>query len=452
MDVDISHRRSEKGSGYGIAYIMKEFPRLSETFISNEIFLLEQMGLSIKVFSVKRPSEKIKKHATVDRVKSEVVYLPSVTSLSGSSMVGWLWVNLPKYFRDHCQLFKSRPKAYLNTFIDVLSMTFRYRASFFSFPKKAFIKEFLQAGYIAHRILASGQIHHLHGHFCHGSTTITMFVSRLSKIPFSFTAHAKDIYLPKLNPGNLLKKKLEKAKFVVTCTGANRQHLQSLCRTPETIHTIYHGLDTAVFSSRKDISEAGTTPLLLSVGRFVKKKGFEYLVKACRQLKDQGHDFQCRIVGEPDEQTDSIKQLICELKLEKVVILSGGVTQDELRKIYSECTLFVLPCQIVDNGDRDGIPNVLVEAMAMEVPVISTGISGIPELIEDRVNGLLIPQKDISALAKALETFLEDPDLRIRMARAGRKKVCNLFDSKKTNIALKDLFVSSLDQELKVST
>lgn len=429
-----------------IAYIMKEYPRLSETFIANEVALLGKMGLRIRVYSVKKPSANSKQHATASATRSKVVYLPSVTSLSGSSLLGWLRVNLPRFVKSHLGLLKRRPGAYLSAWLEVASMTLRYRARFFEKPKKAFIKEFLQAGYIARQILASEGIRHLHGHFCHGSTTITMFVSQLTKIPFSFTAHAKDIYLPKLNPGDLLKKKIRRAKFVVTCTGANQAYLSQLCEGSRPVHTIYHGLDTRVFKAATRDERHEEKPIILSVGRFVEKKGFIHLVKACKILKDKGYDFQCRIVGEADEQTEVIETLIRELELQGHLCIEGGVTQEALRAIYNECSIFVLPCQIVNNGDRDGIPNVLVEAMAMEVPVVSTAISGIPELVENGVDGLLTPQKDVPALAEALETYLKDPALRVKLGRAGREKVLRLFDSEKTNIALKDLFMACVER------
>lgn len=435
-----------QGDEAKIAYIMKEYPRLSETFITNEIALLEKMGLHIQVFSVKKPAAASKQHAAANALRSEVIYLPPVTSLSGSSLLGWLWVNSPKFIKSHFCLLKRRPKAYLAAWFQAVKMTLRYRSGLFEKPKKAFIKEFLQAGDIARRVLESGRIRHLHGHFCHGSTTITMFVSQLTNIPFSFTAHAKDIYLPKLNPGDLLQRKLACAKFVVTCTGANQAYLSELCGGHRPIHTIYHGLDTDVFKALERDGRSQERPMILSVGRFVEKKGFVYLVKACKVLKDKGYDFECRIVGEPDEQTEVIEKLIQELGLQEHLSISGGVTQEALRAIYGECAMFVLPCQIVNNGDRDGIPNVLVEAMAMEIPVISTFISGIPELIENGLDGLLVPQQDVSALACALETYLKDPELRMKLGRAGREKVRARFHSEKTNIALKDLFMACVER------
>jgi len=428
---------------FEIAYIMKEFPRLSETFISNEIYQLEKAGTRLRVFSVKKPGIQ-KHHETVDKLKSPIIYLPQVGSLSGTPFLKWLWVHFPKFMRDHFRLFRLRPRVYLQTLREATKMSFRYRSSFYDQPKKVFIKEFLQAGYIARQVIETENIRHLHAHFCHGSTTIAMFVSQLAGIPFSFTAHAKDIYLQKLNPGDLLKKKIEKADFAVTCTEANRIYLKSLCPKVKSIYAVYHGLDTSFFMPDEDKTPSETIPLILSVGRFVEKKGFVHLVKACAILKEWGHTFRCRIIGEADEQTPLIKQLIAELELEKIVSLEDAVTHEALKRIYGECAVFVLPCQIVESGDRDGIPNVLVEAMSMRRPVVSTMISGIPELIEHRRSGLLVPQKDPTELALALETLLKDPCLRTFLGNAARRRVCTHFDSTKTTQTLRALFVSSI--------
>ncbi|HMV49671.1 MAG TPA: glycosyltransferase, partial [Blastocatellia bacterium] len=150
-----------------------------------------------------------------------------------------------------------------------------------------------------------------------------------------------------------------------------------------------------------------------------------------------------RIVGGADQATEAIKRAIERCNLQQVVSLHSAVTQEELRRIYEQATVFALPCQVMDDGDRDGIPNVLVEAMAMQLPVVSTRISGIPELIEDRANGLLIPQKDAQALAAALKTLLDDAALRERLGRAAREKVCRDFDAKRNILALKSLFPGS---------
>jgi len=445
MANDISRRRGKNASGSEIAYILKGYPRNSEVFITNEIYLLEQMGVDLRIFSIWK-SQNEKNHSIVSKIKSEITYLPEEDSARDSPFFIWMRVNLPRFIGSHLRLFSLRPRSYVSGLFKAASLSLRYRSSFFPRFKKVFIKDFLRAGYIALQIVESGRIQHIHSHFCHGSTTMALFASQLSGVPFSFTAHAKDIYLPKLNPGDLLKIKIRKAEFVATCTGYNREYLQGLCPESTTIHTIYHGLNTALFVPEEQTRDSSTEPLLLSIGRFVEKKGFIYMIQACQKLKEQGISFRYQIVGQADEQTDRIKQLIKELNLQDTVSLTGAVTHEELREIYKECTIFTLPCQVVKNGDRDGIPNVLVEAMAMEIPVVSTRVSGIPELIDHRVNGMLVPERDASALAKVIEELLRDRLLLKQLGKAGREKVCRLFDSEKTTVALKLLLLACLEK------
>lgn len=429
-----------------IGYILKGYPRTSETFITNEIRLLEKMGMALSIFSVKK-LEGQQNHAMVKDIKAPVTYLPQADPLSEARFSRWVIDNVPKFSVSHALLFKKKPLAYLRALFECLVMSVQYRNGFFDLPREVFFKEFLQAGYIANAVMESGQIQHLHAHFCHGSTTIAMFASRMSGIPFSFTAHAKDIYLKELNPGNLLQKKMRRAEFLVTCTGANEEHLQRLAPKGTKIHKIYHGLDTDLFASSVQDSPIASDidlPVVLSVGRLVEKKGFDYLIKACAILKERGHSFRCQIVGGGDGYTETLINLIKELGLEDTVRLLGAVTQEELREIYQKATLFALPCLVVDNGDRDGIPNVLVEAMSMRVPVISTDISGIPELIDNNDNGLLVPEKNALAMADAIERLLINPGLRQQLGDAGRARVCKDFDSQITTLDLKDLFVSRL--------
>lgn len=430
-----------------IGYILKGYPRTSETFITNEIRLLEKMGVGLSIFSVKK-LEGQKNHAMVKGIKAPVTYLPQADPLSEARFSRWVVDNVPKFSNSHALLFKKKPLAYLRALFECLVMSVQYRDGFFDLPREVFFKEFLQAGYIANAVIESGQIQHLHAHFCHSSTTIAMFASKMSGIPFSFTAHAKDIYLKELNPGNLLQKKMRRAEFAVTCTGANEEYLKQFAPKGAKIHRIYHGLDTKLFSN-SDQKAANKQdeglPVLLSVGRLVEKKGFDFLVKACVILKERSHRFQCQIVGGGDEDvTEKLVRLIKELGVEDTVNLYGAVTQEELRDIFKNATVFALPCLVVDNGDRDGIPNVLVEAMSMRVPVISTDISGIPELIDNNVNGLLVPEKNALAMADAIERLLIDPGLRQQLGDAGRDRVCKDFDSQVTTLDLKDLFVSQL--------
>jgi glycosyltransferase involved in cell wall biosynthesis len=440
---------------FEIGYVLKGYPRTSETFIANEIFLLEDEGVNISIFSLKK-LEGQKIHGVVGKIKAPVAYLPETTPAKEDNLAGWLWKNAPNFAASHWKLFLWKPVAYLRTLLEAMAMGMRYRAGAFAAPNRAFIKEFMQAGFIALKVLESGRIRHLHAHFCHTATTVAMLASRMCGVPFSFTAHAKDIYRRDINPGDLLQVKMGRARFIVTCTRANRDHLKPWCPEERPLHTIYHGLDLSLFAAcdEKIEEREGAPPawLILSAGRMVEKKGFTYLVEACRRLRDRGYRFNCLIIGGGDPRhTEEIRSLIERLNLEKVVTLQQAVTQEELRGIYERATLFALPCQISESGDRDGIPNVLAEAMAMELPVISTGISGIPELIEHRENGLLVPQKDAAALAEAIGELLENPSLRLKLGRAARITVCRKFDARRNIRALRNLFRTSLMPDAKFS-
>lgn len=428
-----------------IAYILKAFGRTSETFITNEIHLLESLGMKLSLFSIKQ-LEAQRQHGVISRITSPVTYLPEASPVNEMSFLKWLCVTLPSFAIVHLKLFSLHPLNYLLTLFEALSFCLRYRSSRFV-PKKVFIKEFLQAGYIAQKVLQAGTIRHLHAHFCHGATTITMFASRLSGVSFSFTAHAKDIYLGELNPGDLLPLKMRRAKFVVTCTEANRTHLEGIRPPDATIHTIYHGLDASLFAPPEKRNDLLREPLILAVGRIVEKKGFDYLIRACHLLRQQGRSFKCLIVGGADKHSETVQRLVEELQLADVVSTQSSVTQEELKRIYERATVFALPCLVLENGDRDGIPNVLVEAMAMKLPVVSTNISGIPELVQSGVNGLLVSSKDEAKLAAAIASLLDNPGLRQRLGEAARASVIQSFDSKRNTVFLKNLFLACLNAQ-----
>lgn len=432
-----------------VAYVMNAFPRLSETFIAHEIHQLERLGVPLRLFAVKREPEPTV-HAVVAAIRAPLQHLPAVSSLSGSSLPAWLWRNLPAYGRDHAAVLRRRPLAWATTLGSALALAWRHRqAGAFGLPKlrKVFVKEFLQAGHIAAQLLRTPEVGHLHGHFCHGVATITWLASRLSGVPFSFTAHAKDLYQADLNPGRLLERKLGAARFVATCTCANAQVLQARHPRPDDVHTIYHGLDTDWFSPATPAArDAQRLPLVLAVGRFVEKKGFDQLIEACARLKQAGLRFRCLIIGERGSAYEPIRQQILTRNLSDIVELRGAVSQDELREIYRGAAAFALPCQVMDDGDRDGFPNVLAEAMAMGVPVVSTRISGIPEMIDDGVHGLLVAPRDPAALAAALQRLLGDDALHQRLALAARARICERFDSRRTTLALRELFLAELQR------
>ena len=430
-----------------VAYVMNGFPRLSETFIAHEIVQLERLGLRLRLFSVKRENE-AHVHPVIATIRAPLDHLPEVSSLSNTPLWPWLRANAPAYRRAHLRLLRRRPGAWLRTAMSALMLAWEHRPRGEGAPlalRKVFLKEFLQAGHIADAVLQAADVGHLHGHFCHGVATITWMASRLSGLPFSFTAHAKDIYQPTLNPGTLLERKMGAARFVATCTCANAAVLRARHPRPDEVHAIYHGLDTDWFAPPPARSgEASTRPLILSVGRLVEKKGFEQLVDACAMLRDQGLSFLCLIVGERGDASERVRHRIDALKLHEHVRLMGAMTQDALREVYRRADVFALPCQVTADGDRDGFPNVLAEAMACGVPVVSTGISGIPEMIDDGVHGLLVPPREPRALADALARVLADRALHASLGRAGRERMCERFDSRRTTVALQELFLVQL--------
>jgi glycosyltransferase involved in cell wall biosynthesis len=412
-----------------VGYVPKGFPRISETFVTNEILHLERLGLDIRIYPLKRP-EGGARQSNVREVKAGVRYLPERIVLA-----------LPLLVPVHAVLALRRPRAYSRTLRWTLGRCLRQRST-------STLRRFFQAGWLVGWTLRGTRIDHFHAHFCHGPATVAMFVKWLTGVPFSFTAHAKDLYLTERD---ILRDKMREATFVVTCTSANLRYLEEVGGDLVPVHRIYHGLDLSRFARGAGeqvvplaaYSDGGRLPIVLSVGRLVDKKGFDTLLRACALLRDRGLRFRCMIYGD-GPQREALEALTAELALTEMVSMPGAVLQDELLDIYRQATVFALPCQVLDNGDRDGLPNVLVEAMAMEVPVVSTAVSGVPELVDSGDNGLLVPPRQALALADAIEALLRDPALRRRMARAGRERVLAEFDVGRNTERLLALFHRAL--------
>jgi glycosyltransferase involved in cell wall biosynthesis len=264
----------------------------------------------------------------------------------------------------------------------------------------------------------------------------------MTGLQFSFTAHAKDIYCEPLNPAGLLRRKMRAARFVVTCTDSNREHLLKVWPTAR-VHCIYHGLNAEFAGLLEQLPEAlpGRRHLrALGVGRLVPKKGFDVLVEACAVLRRRNVEFEALIVGEHGEHEAELRRRISLHGLENHIRLTGPMEQSKLYEEYRRASAFCLPCRVLDNGDRDGIPNVLMEAMACGLPVITTPISGIPEIVSDGVNGRLIPPDDPVALADALVGLDSDPHLAERLSSKARSTVHERFDGERFALQLATLF------------
>ncbi len=403
-----------------VAYVLKMYPRFSETFILNEILELERQGVDLRIYSLRKPDDG-RFHAGLARVRAPVVYLPE-----------YLPPEAGRLLAAHRAVAQADSRRYARVLFYALSHRNLHA-----------LKRFLQAGALAAH-LRDHPADHLHAHFATSATRVAMFAHLLTGVPFSFTAHAKDIFLNTVD-ADLLRDKMRAAQFVVTVSDFNRAHLAQIAaaegRTslrgllppdrltlpPDRIRRLYNGIDLQQFEPNGAALHARREPLILAVGRLVEKKGLDVLLRACALLRDQGANFQCEIVGKGPQEA-ALRALAAELNLADCVRLAGPKPQDEIAAAYRRAAVFALPCVVGADGNRDGLPTVLLEAMAMGVPPVSTDLTGVPEIVDDEVNGLVVPQNDPAALAAALARLLADPALREHMGQAARAKAARDFD------------------------
>lgn len=425
-----------------VGYVVKGFPRLSELFIASEIHRLEQAGMKLALFVIKADDEAVR-HPLVDRIRVQPQYLPPTESVSGIPLRRWLVRHLPRFLPALARTVRHRPFGVCRAAGSAFAQSLRARSTFWSAPRKVYVKELLQAIALADRLRDAASVRHLHAHFCHGATTVTWLAAMITGRSFSFTAHAKDLYSPSLNPAGLLARKLAAARFAVTCTEANRQYLLRFAG-PTPVYRVYHGLNAELTELlRNALGESchsSRVLRVLAVGRLVQKKGFDVLVDACGELVRRGVDVDVRIVGEPGEHSTVVQERIRQRGLDRHVHLLGPMTQAGLYDEYRRATVFCLPCRISADGDRDGIPNVLVEAMASGVPVVTTDVSGIPEVVAHEQTGLVVPADDPAATAEALLRIHRDAALARRVAEAGRVLVRTRFDGDRLIGELYSLF------------
>lgn len=382
-----------------LGYVLKRFPRLSETFIVNEIAALERLGVSIDLFSLLEPIELIR-HDIVNRLRAPVTYLPQKPLVQRLTVRHGLCAQTACVERRLGELLDQE-------------------------PLRAQTVLAVQAAALAALARARG-LAHLHAHFATDAATVARLGGRLAQLPYSFTAHAKDIYDAEVDTAALATK-IREARFVVTVSEYNRRYLASLAGEPaaSNIVRLYNGIDLERF--RPDPSVAREPGLILAVGRLVPKKGFHDLIRACQLLRECQQPFRCVIVGEGEEH-GALAGAIASLGLASHVTLAGAQPQERVARLMQTSTVFALPCVISQTGDRDGLPTVLLEALAMGLPAVSTDLAGIPEILEHGRSGLLVPPGDPTALAAALRTVLTDPGLRERLSRHGRLKAEEVFD------------------------
>lgn len=409
-----------------LAMLLKGYPRISESFISTEILLLETLGIPVEIYSLRQPRENFT-HEHVSRIKARPSYLPE-----------YIFPNLSRVFRKNRLLAGRLGSHYFRCLGEALTRAVERR-------KTATMRHFLQAGCLALDLLGQPEVRHLHAHFCHTPASVAAFASGLIGIPFSFTAHAKDIYT---SEPDQLARKIGLARFVVTCTGHNAQYLGRVARnagfesTP--IHVVYHGLDVEYFTFRQP--EPPAPPYrILSVGRLVPKKGYDDLLDALAILDRSGFDFEFVHIGSGDEDAE-IRRRANALGLDGRVRMLGTLPHEEVLAHYRRSHCFVLACKVAENGDRDGIPNVLMEAMAVGLPVVSTRVSAIPELVEDGATGLLVAPASPEALAETVKGCLIHPAESRERAERARTRVETDFDNRRCVERLHALFRERLQK------
>jgi glycosyltransferase involved in cell wall biosynthesis len=402
--------------GSRIAYVGRVLPALSETFVVREAAALMQLGVPVELFSIYPPSPSHHHPELPDAARrARVIYRPRTVD----------------FWKAHCQSHREHPGRYRLAIQDFIldpreSPGRRVRSTV----------HFLMAPYAA-ALLKRYAVSHVHAHFANVAASIAMMAAHLAGVPFSFTVHAYDLFVDDI----LMEEKLRRARFIATCS---RFHVDYLRRhypgaVDARIEVIHYGIDPARFPRAKRPAVNG--PVFLGVGRLVETKGFHTLIETCSVLNERGMSATCVIVGAGVEEA-RLKRLASQKGLADKVSFTGALQPADILKWYDRAHCLVMP-SCVRNNDRDGMPNVLIEAMARGLPVISTRVSGIPELVRDGETGLLVEPDRPLELADAMAAVARDRGLAERLGRAGRELVLAEYDIHRSARRLRELFTTS---------
>lgn len=396
------------GTVSAVAHVMSRFPKLSETFILLEIVELERQGQPIEVFPLLQQRDSIE-HREAGRLVDRAHYSGLLSRDVLAAQLHWLRVRPHQY-----------AKAWLGAIRGNLGSPAFLARALLIVPKGAFLaRECVRLG-----------VRHVHAHYATHPALAAWVAHRLAGISYSFTAHAHDIYVER----SMLEEKLRCATFVAAISEYNRRLLERLYPSlaPDRTFVVRTGVDPTLFRPAPT-RERGEAFTVACVGSLEDYKGQSYLLGACAQLRDRGIDLRCLLVGE-GENRRRLAERIADLGLSDRVHLLGAKARDEVRDVLAEADVLAMPSVVTDTGKMEGVPVALMEAMAMEVAVVATNISGVPELVEHERTGLLVPQRNPKALADALERLAQDPELRRRLAQDGRDRVVRDFDLR-TNVA-----------------
>jgi len=391
-------------AGNRVAFVLKGYPRLSETFIAQEILALERRGLDILIVSLRLPTD-ARTHPVHAEVRAPVLYLPEYLH-RGPLRVLRAWLKVRRW------------ASYRN----VRGIWLRDLRRDFTASRA---RRFGQALVLASEL--PGGVGHLHAHFLHTPSSVTRYAAALCGLPWTGSAHAKDIWT---TPDWELREKLASCAWLVTCTATNCEHLAKLA-PEDRVELVYHGLDLERFPPVPDErpprmgQSVADSVIILSVGRLVEKKGTDVLLDALARLPANLHWRLVHVGGGPLGR--AVRRRAGKLGISARVEWRGAMTQTELLDEYRAADIFALASRVADDGDRDGLPNVLMEAQSQGLPCVATDVSAIHELVQRDVTGLLVAPESPDAFAAALEALITDPLRRRALGDAGRERVTTKF-------------------------
>ena len=418
IQANSSERHLNKSHRLKVAYIMSRFPKLTETFILYEMLAMQEQDIEVEVYPLLRERTEVM-HPEAMQFVQAAHYQPFISLSILRANLHFLW---------------KKPRAYLETLWVLLRANWGSLGFFTGalgiFPK---VVRF------AYEMEAQG-VNHVHAHFASHPAAAGFIIHRLVGIPYSFTAHGSDLHRDR----HMLCEKVAEAAFVVAISDYNKELILSECQRnyQDKVTVIHCGVDTEVFQCRSNETpyEKGENPfMILCIGTLHEVKGQAYLVEACRKLQERGINFICHFVGDgPDK--NSLTRLADQAGLLEKIHFHGRLTRDEIARLLQDADVLAAPSVPTSDGRREGIPVVLMEAMASGVPVIASNISGIPELVKDKYTGLLVPPRDSTSLANALECYFVEPNLHRRLGQAGREKIVSDFDLNKNAAKLAQHF------------
>lgn len=411
-----------RGERPRIGYLLRAYPRFSQTFVANEIGELEHQGAEVFVLSLRTPKDE-PVHEAASRVRAAVEYLPKLRHAQRKSVLHTLaepWRTDRPALAAALRVLRSDPTCDWDDFVHAMEVV---------------------------RWVRQHRLDHVHVHFGTSEATVALMAHLLGDVPYSLTLHAFDIFRDNVDL-RLLARKINHSRFAVTVTEFNREYLAA--NAPgldvERVRVCYNGISIERFAVERSPSDA---PTVFGLGRLIEKKGFGCLIAAVGRLRDQGLVVRCRIGGDGPE-TEVLRRQIDAARLSAQVNLLGPLKESQVREELRRATCFVLPCIRAKDGNVDALPTVLLEAQASGCPVVTTRLSGNPEIVEDRVSGLLVEPGDDDELARAIREIVSTPALAARLSLQGRLRAEERFDIRKNVAVLHDWFRRAIENAIPV--